>query len=104
MTTNAQFHGEAEEELRDAVRYYEHQQPGLGEKFAIQIREEVALAVEEPMNGSPFEEGTRRRSLGRFPYSIIYLPDRFPIMIVAVMHQRRRPGYWLDRLRTIDED
>jgi len=36
--------------------------------------------------------------LRRFPYSIIYLHEPGSIEIIAVVHQRRDPGYWQDRL------
>lgn len=40
----------------------------------------------------------RHKLLIRFPYSILYViePDR--IRVVAVAHQKRRPGYWSYRL------
>jgi hypothetical protein len=34
----------------------------------------------------------------RFPYAVLYRPDPDEIVVVAVMHQRRRPGYWLGRM------
>jgi hypothetical protein len=47
----------------------------------------------------PGRTDVRPRVLQRFPYSIIYLVERNEIVIVAVAHHKRRPGYWLDRLR-----
>ena len=40
----------------------------------------------------------RHKLLIRFPYSILHViePDR--IRVVAVAHQKRRPGYWNYRL------
>ena len=37
----------------------------------------------------------RRRVLRRFPYSIFYVVDPDVIIIVALAHHKRRPGYWL---------
>ena len=39
----------------------------------------------------------RRRPIHHFPYSVLYRPNTDEIVIVAVAHRRRRPGYWLDR-------
>ncbi|MEQ1737245.1 MAG: hypothetical protein ABL886_12675 [Rhodoglobus sp.] len=47
----------------------------------------------------PGHPDVRRRVLRRFPYSVISLLERDEITIVAVAHHRRRPGYWLQRLR-----
>jgi hypothetical protein len=35
--------------------------------------------------------------VARFPYSIVYKQDPDKIVIVAIAHQRRRPGYWQRR-------
>jgi hypothetical protein len=36
----------------------------------------------------------------RFPYHVVYieLPDR--LQVLAVAHDRRRPAYWVGRLRS----
>jgi plasmid stabilization system protein ParE len=41
----------------------------------------------------------RKRSLKRFPYVVFYCLDSATVEIVAVAHAKRRPGYWLERLR-----
>jgi hypothetical protein len=35
----------------------------------------------------------------RFPYGVIYRVREEVIWVVAIAHMRRRPGYWLDRVR-----
>jgi toxin ParE1/3/4 len=51
----------------------------------------VALA------GSLAEHNTRRVLLKKFPFSVIYRPEPDGIVIFAVAHQSRRPGYWRGR-------
>jgi toxin ParE1/3/4 len=46
----------------------------------------------------PGRVDVRRRVLRRVPNSILYLVEADAIVIVAVAHHRRRPGYWLSRL------
>jgi plasmid stabilization system protein ParE len=72
----------------------------LGAAFAAESRAAVDHVLEHPYSGAPGEAGTRRKLLQRFPYSLIYLMEGEDehIFIVAVMHQRRKPGYWRDRL------
>jgi hypothetical protein len=36
--------------------------------------------------------------LQRFPFSVVYLDDPDLVIIVAVAHGKRKPGYWKDRL------
>ena len=40
----------------------------------------------------------RRCLLRVFPYSLLYTIESDFILIVAVMHGKRRPGYWRYRL------
>ncbi|MGL6094305.1 MAG: type II toxin-antitoxin system RelE/ParE family toxin [Fimbriiglobus sp.] len=35
----------------------------------------------------------------RLPYSLIYGEGMLAVRIVAFAHQKRRPGYWISRLR-----
>jgi len=37
--------------------------------------------------------------LRKFPYSMFYIVEREVVVIVAVAHHKRRPGYWILRLR-----
>ncbi len=40
------------------------------------------------------EHGTRRLVLRRFPYNVFFRVGTGEIVVVAVAHQRRRPGYY----------
>ena len=33
-----------------------------------------------------------------FPYAVLYSTEPQYILILAVMHHRREPGYWRDRI------
>jgi plasmid stabilization system protein ParE len=41
----------------------------------------------------------RMRVVRRYPYSIVYVVRGPNVVIIAVAHHRRRPGYWMDRGR-----
>ena len=44
-------------------------------------------------------EGVRRCRMNRFPYGLIYAVDNGDILVLAVAHLHREPGYWRDRLK-----
>ncbi len=92
------FHPGARLELREAVSFYEAERVGLGADFAAEVQGALDFVSRQPHSGAPAEAGTRRKLLRRFPYSVIYLFDRQTLVVVAVMHHRRRPGYWAARL------
>jgi toxin ParE1/3/4 len=94
---NARFHGEARLEFLDNVAYYEAIQIGLGERFRQSIEAAVALAASLPFAGSPHKHGTRRVFPKKFPFSVVYLVGEDEIVIFAVAHFKRKPGYWKGR-------
>jgi toxin ParE1/3/4 len=42
--------------------------------------------------------GLRRVMVHRFPYAVIYSMDGHQLIVFAVMHFRRKPDYWRERL------
>ncbi len=44
------------------------------------------------------EQNVRRCLTHTFPCGILYTIEAESILILAVMHLRRRPGYWRSRL------
>ena len=47
----------------------------------------------------PADLPARRRAVTRFPYHVVYLEMASHIRILAIAHDRRRPGYWKGRLK-----
>lgn len=91
------FHPEAREELRAAALFYEEQSTQLGRELVREVRTTLLRVQEFPESGSPDEEGARRVVLPRFPFAVIYRADEDAIYVMAIMHQRQKPGYWRDR-------
>jgi toxin ParE1/3/4 len=93
----ATFNELAEAELNDAIAYYETEQIGLGTAFLEEVRRLAAAVVEYP-NAGPIILGTvRRRLCSRFPYALLYEVHADQIRILALMHLKRRPNYWIGR-------
>lgn len=89
----------AETELREAAAFYGEQAPGLRDALLNEFERVVGLILEYPALGAPYEAGTRRLLLDRFPYGVIYRERSADLLeIVAVMHLHREPGYWRDRM------
>jgi len=88
------FHPEAEEELNDAIDYYEEIEPGLGYDFAMEAYSTIRRSVEFPKAWAVLEGTIRRSLVKRFPYGILYSEEQKGIYIIAVMSLHREPGYW----------
>lgn len=87
----------AEQELFDAACYYESRSTGLGRDFLDLVEISLQELVHTPERWPIVEDGIRRRLIKRFPYSLLYRIEMAEVVILAVMHQKRHPSYWLPR-------
>ena len=88
---------EAEEEMAEAARYYEQRSGGLGELFPLRIKAAAGELADRPKACPVVREQIRRKLVRQFPYAVLFREDEDEIVITAVAHRRRRPGYWIRR-------
>ena len=88
----------ADQEVDDAVRWYEEQAEGLSRDFLDELDRVVRLVRIYPLMATQIEPDIRRFLFSRFPYSLIYGLDQETIVVIAVAHQHRAPRYWADRI------
>lgn len=95
----ARFVADARREFLTEVAFYNEAQPGLGSRFTTAVEEAAVRATTFPLAGSPSIADTRRVILKGFPFSLFYRPEGDGIVIFAVSHHARHPGYWVGRTR-----
>ncbi len=95
---NYVLHPEADEELAEAVRYYAAIDPELGVRCYGEIERLIGEVCAHSQRFCQFDPPARRHFSHWFPYAIIYLEEPHHLWIVAVMHMKKRPGYWKERL------
>jgi plasmid stabilization system protein ParE len=95
---NTNFHPDAEQELNDAIDFYESKEFGLGIDFAIEIKKAIERIESYPQSWTILDGEIRRALLNRFPYGILYAVNDSEIIILAIMHLRRNPKYWKNRI------
>lgn len=98
------FIAEAASELEEAAIWYERERSGRGTTFTTAVARAVGRAATLPKMGArvpatPVEREVRRFVVRRFPYSLVTALVDGQQAVVALVHGRRRPGYWLDRLK-----
>ena|SRR5258706_15913729 len=104
MTKRWRVHEETLAEIDATVAWYDAQRAGLGLEFFDDLRATVAElreapAISTPDRTAPPDANVRRRRLRRFPYAIVFAESATEYVVIAVMHLKRRPGYWLSRLQ-----
>ena len=95
--TRISFHRLAERELSDAALFYESESPGLGGIFLDEIDRLIEAIAKNPNEGIKIRGHVRRRILRKFPYGILYSAKAEGIRILAIMHLKRKPTYWVGR-------
>jgi plasmid stabilization system protein ParE len=82
---------EAEDDLKESFSWYEDKRRGLGYDFLLQVDAGINFIKRNPEIHPIEYRGTRKHLIKRFPYKIVYLKEEEKIVIVAVIHGRRRP-------------
>jgi len=97
MIWRIEFHPEARAEALEAEAWYAGRNPSVGAAFTSALEDAVDAIADAPQAWPSHGDGTRRRLLKRFPYGVIYRILTDHVQVIAVAHQRRRPGYWRGR-------
>ncbi len=91
---------EAEEEMNSSAQYYNQQLSGLGLDFLKEIEKSLQIIEKGPERWPYYEQNIHKYNTRRFLFSIFYVfeNDIDKIIIIAVAHQKRKPGYWKQRI------
>ena len=88
----------AQQELDEAIDYYNFESSGLGKTFLEEILSTLRLILNHPEAWAPCSKRTRRCLTQKFPYGIIYQVREAEILIIAISHLHRKPNYWKNRV------
>jgi plasmid stabilization system protein ParE len=93
------IHPAARLEQDEAFEWYRERSVVAAERFLQQVEQARSAIQNSPEAWEQYLHGTRRYLLKRFPYVVVYRVTEHNIQVVAIAHGRRKPGYWLDRLK-----
>ncbi|WP_395685786.1 type II toxin-antitoxin system RelE/ParE family toxin [Caenimonas koreensis] len=87
---------QAEAEVREAFFWYFDRSPMAAEAFRLELLDAIDGLVGTANDWPQDEDGTRHYHLKHFPYTVMYEVIGNQVTVLAIAHQRRRPGYWRD--------
>jgi plasmid stabilization system protein ParE len=104
VNPNVRFEDDADAEYRLAGQWYERRRENLGIEFLDAVDAAIDQIVAMPRAGAPVRRipadlTVRRLAVTRFPYHVVYIETSTHIRILAIAHDRRKPGYWKRRLK-----
>jgi plasmid stabilization system protein ParE len=89
----------AEADIEQARAWY----VGEDERLGVRFTEEVSRTIERigalPDQFPEVGRGVRRALLHRFPYAAYFIRRDALAIVIAVLHQHRRPGTWRRRAK-----
>jgi hypothetical protein len=97
---NVRFLTLAQQEVDEAVVWFDERVEGKGIAFLDELDRVVRLVKAYPLASIEIEREIRRCLFARFPYSLIYGIEDDMIVVIAVAHSRRSPRYWVERLES----
>ncbi|MBI4691403.1 MAG: type II toxin-antitoxin system RelE/ParE family toxin [Nitrospirae bacterium] len=95
---NVSFHPDAMQEYIASYVWYFEKGAHLAHSFEQEIERVIRLIVESPERWPIYEIKYRKILVRRFPYSVIYEIRDTSLVVMAVAHGHRKPGYWKNRI------
>ena len=92
------LHPDAEVDALNGYEWYAARNPTAADSFRMAVKTAGQIIRRDPKVWPSHKHGTHKYRLRQFPYKIIYIVERDQIQVLAVAHDRRRPGYWRERL------
>lgn len=87
---------QAKNDLRQAARWYEGQNVGLGRELVTEIAVALNRIVENPLQYQTIYGEVRRAISYKFPYGVFYRIEQQNIVVFAIVHLHRDPTSWQD--------
>jgi plasmid stabilization system protein ParE len=94
------FFEEASDEADEARRWYRDRSEAAETAFLRELDHALELIGHAPHRWPSYMAGAQRYVFRTYPYSIVYFVEGDIVNVVAIAHERRRPGYWRKRVRS----
>ena len=88
----------AEEDIDAAAQWYANQRLELAQDFLDAVDAVFELIAQFPQAHPEVDPGIRRVLTKRFPFCVYYTVDNERVTVFAVLHTRRSPNTWQQRL------
>jgi plasmid stabilization system protein ParE len=84
--------------MREGAEWYRARDADLANRFLDEVYKILALLERFPNIGGPvygIDDGdVRQLPVSNFPYQVVFRREEGRTLVVAIAHERKRPGYW----------
>lgn len=92
------IHHDARAEYIESYAWYHERGSHIAEAFEREVEHALEALQEFPDRWPEYVGPWRRIFLRRFPFGIVYRVIEKQIVVIAIMHTKRKPGYWQKRM------
>lgn len=92
------FHPDAEQEYLTSLEWYRERSLTAALNFEEEFQRAITQIEEAPERWPRYFRVCKRFVLHQYPFSIVYRAFPSRVVVLAVAHGHRRPGYWKNRL------
>lgn len=89
----------AEADFAEALEFYREESEALAGRLYDEIHRLITEVCAAPHLYRLVAPPVRRHFSETFPYAVLYVEKPDHVLILAIAHFKRRPGYWSERLR-----
>jgi plasmid stabilization system protein ParE len=97
MARTVEFLDGARLDFDDSFAWYAERSVGAAIGFASAVDEAIDKVTAEPSRFPSTHGGCRYCSLNRYPFRIVFRDEPDRLVVVALAHAKRSPGYWRGR-------
>jgi len=87
----------ARADFDESFNWYAERSAGAAIGFASAVDDALELIVTDPNRFPSIHGGCAYCALKRYPYRVVFRDEPGRIVVVAIAHAKRRPGYWRAR-------
>lgn len=99
MSLAIELTDEAWKDAFHAVKWYDEQKPGLGNRFIEYLDKTLKKISENPTAFKKVYRQARQASLQKFPYVILYKVEKHKAIVYCVFHTSQHPKKKIRRLK-----
>lgn len=87
----------ARRDFDESFDWYLQRSAEAAVRFANSVDAALTVVAADPERFAVVDELHRECPVKRFPFRIVYRVVENRVLVVAIAHAKRRPGYWHDR-------
>ena len=84
-------------DLKDAIDYYNWEQPGLGERLFNNLYDKIEKIIVKPSTYAIRYDNVRCAKISHFPFMVHFIDQPDFIVVIGILHTSRNPQLWKQR-------